>query len=36
MKHKRHFFKKNFVEEDSMTQYIEKARDMAYWFPERF
>ena len=36
MKNKRNFFKKNLVKEDMIVEGIERARDMTYWFSERF
>lgn len=36
MKNKINSLKKNLVKEDMIVKDIEKARDMAYWFSERF
>ncbi len=36
MKRKGNFLKKNLVKEDLIVKGIEQARDMTYWFSERF
>jgi len=36
MKNRRNFLKKNIVKEDLIVKGIEQARDMTYWFSERF
>ena len=36
MKLKTNRFKKNLVREDYITKAIEQARDMTYWYSERF
>ena len=36
MKRKGRFLKKNHLNEDIMVKEIEHARDMTYWYSERF
>jgi len=36
MKNKRNFLKKSIIKGDIITKGIEQARDMTYWFSERF
>ena len=36
MKRKGSFLKKNYIKEDVIVKGIEQARDMTYWYSERF